>query len=55
MTRSYNIKQQQKKRTCRNVDFTVPADHRVELNECEKRDKFQDLAWKLKKTGTWRS
>ena len=28
-----------KERTCRIVNFTVPADHRVKLKESEKRDK----------------
>ena len=26
------------------MDFVVPADHGVELEESEKRDKYQDLA-----------
>ena len=47
-TRSYN-NQQQKKRTCRIVDFAVPADHRVKSKECEKRDKYLELAKELKK------
>ena len=38
-----------KKRTCKIVDFTVPADHRIKLKECEKRDKYFDLARELKK------
>ena len=29
---------QQKERTCRIEDFVVPADHRVKLKECKKRD-----------------
>ena len=33
-----------KERTRRIVDFTVPADHRAKLKECEKRDKYLDLA-----------
>ena len=37
-----------KKRICKIVDFAVPADHRVKLNECEKKDKYLDLARKLK-------
>ena len=37
-----------KKRTCKNVDFAVPADHRIKLNESEKKDKFLDLARELK-------
>ena len=28
-----------KKRTCRIVDFAVPADHRLKLQESEKKDK----------------
>ena len=38
-----------KKRTCKIVDFTVPADHRIKLKECEKKDKYLDLARELKK------
>ena len=34
---------------CRIVNFAVPADHRVKLKECEKRDKNFDLARELKK------
>ena len=39
-----------KKRTCKIVDFAVPADHRIKLKECEKKDKYIDLARELKKT-----
>ena len=39
-----------KKRTCKIVDFAVPADHRIKLKECEKKDKYLDLARELKKT-----
>ena len=35
-----------KKRTCRIVDFAVPADYRIKLKENEKKDKYQDLAKK---------
>ena len=42
-----------KKRTCKIVDFTVPADHRIKLKECEKKDryldKYLDLSRELKK------
>ena len=31
------------------VDFAVPADHRVKLKECEKKDKYLHLARELKK------
>ena len=40
---------QQKKRTCRYVDFAFPADHRVQLKESEKKNKYLDLTRKLKK------
>ena len=39
-----------KKRICKIVDFAVPADHRIKLKECEKKDKYLDLARELKKT-----
>ena len=38
-----------KKRTCKIVDFAVPADHRIKKKECEKKDKYLDLARELKK------
>ena len=31
------------------MDFVVPADHRIKLKECEKKDKNFDLARELKK------
>ena len=31
------------------VDFAVPADHRINLKEREKKDKYLDLARELKK------
>ena len=40
--------QQQKKRTFKIVDFAVPADHRIKLKECKKKDKYLDLARELK-------
>ena len=40
---------QQKKRTFKTVDFAVPIDYRIKLKECEKKDKYLDLAWELKK------
>ena len=46
-TRLYN--NQQKKKICKIVDFAVPADHRIKLKECEKRDKYLDLARELTK------
>ena len=33
---------------CKIVDFAVPADHRIKLNEREKTDKYLDLARELK-------
>ena len=38
-----------KKITCKIVNFAVPADHRIKLKECEKKDKYLDLARELKK------
>ena len=38
-----------KKRICKIVDFAVPADPRIKLKECEKKDKYLDLARELKK------
>ena len=38
-----------KKRTSKIVDFAVPAGHRIKLKECEKKDKYLDLARGLKK------
>ena len=31
------------------MDLAVPADHRIKLKECEKKDKYLDLARELKK------
>ena len=39
-----------KKRTCKIVNFAVPADHRIKLKECENKDKYFDLARELQKT-----
>ena len=38
-----------KKRIYKIVDFEVPADHRINLKECEQMDKYLDLARELKK------
>ena len=38
-----------KERTCRIVDFTVPADHRIKLKESKKKDKYLYLTRELKK------
>ena len=37
-----------KDKTCRIVNFAVPADNRVKLKECEKRDEYFDLPRELK-------
>ena len=44
-----NNNNQQKKRICKIVDFAVPADHRINLKESEKKDKYLDLAREMKK------
>ena len=44
------------KTICKSVDFSVPADHGIKLKECEKKDKYLDLArdfknlWNIKVT-----
>ena len=38
-----------KKRTCKIVDFSVPADHSIKQKVYEKKDKYLDLARELKK------
>ena len=38
-----------KKKICKIVDLAVPADHKINLKECEKKDKYLDLARGLKK------
>ena len=38
-----------KMRICKTVDFAVLADQRIKLKECEKKDKYLDLARELKK------
>ena len=43
-----------KKRTCKIVDFAVPADQGIKLKECEKKDKYLDFARELKNYGTCR-
>ena len=42
-------KKEKKKRICKIVDFAVQADHRINLKESEKKDKYLDLARELKK------
>ena len=38
------INKKKKKRICKIVDFAVPADHRIKLKECEKKNKYLGLA-----------
>ena len=42
-----NHQKKKKKRTYKIVTFAVPADHRIKLRECEKKDKYLDLAREL--------
>ena len=42
-------KKKKKRKTCKIVDLAVPADHWIKLKECEKKDKYFDLARELKK------
>ena len=37
-----------KMRTCRIVDFAIPADHRAKIKENEKKDKYTDRVSQLK-------
>ena len=43
------IDKKKKKKISQIVDFAIPADHRIKPKECEKRDKYLDLARELKK------
>ena len=45
-----NKKTKKKKRTWKFVDFAVPPEHRIKLNESEKKDKYLDIGRELKKT-----
>ena len=42
-------KKKKKKRSCKIVNFAVPADQKVKLKESEKKNKYVDLARELKK------
>ena len=48
-TRPYNNQQKKKMRIFKIVDIAVTADHRINLKECEKKDKYLALARALKK------
>ena len=41
-------KNRKEKKTCKIVDFDVPADHRIRLKKYEKTDKYIELARELK-------
>ena len=43
------INNKKKKRICKIVDFAVPADHKIKLKECKKKDKYLDHTRELKK------
>ena len=47
-TRPNNNQQQKKKSICKIVGFAVPTDHRIKVEECEKKDKYLDLATEVK-------
>ena len=47
------INKNKKMKICKIVDSAVPADYRIKLKECEKRDKYLDLARELKKKKLW--
>ena len=42
-------KKKKKNRPCKFIAFAVPADQRIKLKECEKKDMYPDLARELKK------
>ena len=42
-------KKKKKKRFYKIMDFAVPADHRIKLKECEKKDKYLDLTGEFQK------
>ena len=42
-------KRRKKRKICKIVDFAVPRDHRINLKENEKKDKYLHLARELKK------
>ena len=43
------INKKKRKRTCKIVDFGVPANHGINLKGSEKKDKYLDLARELRK------
>ena len=47
-----NNNSNKKKRTCKIVDFAVPADNRVKMKESETKDKYLEIANELNKNKT---
>ena len=45
----YHLIIKKKKKTCHVVNFAVPMDHRVNIKEEKKEDKYLDLARELRK------
>ena len=43
-------KKKRKEKSQKIVDLAVHAEHRIKLKECEKKDKYLDLARELKKS-----
>ena len=37
-------KKKKRERICKIVNFAVPADHRIKLKECKKKDEYLNLA-----------
>ena len=42
-------KKKKRKRICKIIDSALPADHRIKLKECDKKNKHLNLARELKK------
>ena len=49
-TRPYSNQHKKKKRIRKIVDFAVPPDHRIKLEESEMKDEYLDLAKGIEKT-----
>ena len=48
-----NNNNNKKNRIYKIVHFVVPADHRIKVKGCEKKDKYLDLVREWKNYGTW--
>ena len=46
-------RKKKRKRTCKIMDFSVSANHRIKLKVSRKKVKYQDLARELKKNKLW--